>query len=189
MAESTGQSWLSRIQEKEVIRDITTSDGRYIPHSGGLMGWHENAGVLKCEVCQEYKFYTVIQAEEVRRKLFSRWQEGEEVSRRSSPRSDPQREVSVEFVWNGQTARGRLRDYSSNGMRIAVQQPDLDLNDASRPTLRILTAPNSDTAEFEAPSQVMWVNKSGRDRTVFILGVMFTDMSPEDTTRLKEFLR
>lgn len=189
MAESTGQRYLSRIQEKEVIRAITTSDGRYIPHSGGLMGWHENAGVLKCELVQEYKFYTVIQAEEVRRKLFSRWQEGEQVSRRSSPRSGLKREVSVEFVWDGQTVQGRLRDYSSDGMRVAVQQPELDLTDQSRPTLRILTAPNSDTAEFEAPAQVMWINKSGRDRTVYTLGVMFTDMPPEDTARLKEFLK
>ena len=110
------------------------------------MGWHENAGVLKCEIPQEYKFYTVIQAEEVRRKLFTRWQEGEEVSRRSSPRSGLQREVSVEFVWDGQIARGRLRDYSSNGMRIAIQQPELDLSDTSRPTLRVLTAPNSETS-------------------------------------------
>ena len=64
---------LSRIQEKEVIRALTTSDGRYIPYGGGLMGWFENSGVLECELPKDYKFYSVLKPEEVRSKLFERW--------------------------------------------------------------------------------------------------------------------
>ena len=183
------RTYLSRIQEKQIIRANSTSDGRYIPHSGGLMGWHENSGVLNCEIPNNYTFYKVIQANEVRAKLFSRWGEGEKVSRRASERLNQRRQVAVEFAWNGQTARGQLRDFSSNGMRITVQQQDLALEKGAQPTLRILKTANSDDAEFEANSEIMWINRSGRDRVVWSMGVMYTDIPPHESARLKDFLK
>lgn len=188
MADSVS-TYLSRVQEKQIIRVNSTSDGRYIPHSGGLMGWHENSGVLNCEIPNNYTYYKVIQANEVRAKLFSRWGEGEKVSRRASKRLEQERQVSIEFAWNGQTARGQLRDFSSNGMRVSVQQQELALEKGAQPKMRIMQSPNSDEAEFEATSEIMWVNRSGRDRVVWSMGVMFTDIPPHESARLKEFLK
>ena len=61
MTESTQANRLSRISiEKESIRAETTKDGRYIPYSGGIMGWFENAGVLKCEHPNNYRYHEMI---------------------------------------------------------------------------------------------------------------------------------
>lgn len=184
----SSNTYLSRIQEKQILRANSTSDGRYIPHSGGLMGWHENAGVLNCEIPNNYKYYMVIQAREVRAKLFSRWSEGEDVSRRASQRSGLNSEVAIEFAWDGQTARGQLRDYSSDGMRIIVTQQDFNLEKGAQPTLRVMKNARSDEVELEAVAEIMWINRTGRDRVVWSMGAMFTSLSPEQTVNFKAFL-
>lgn len=186
---AAGTTYLQRVQEKQVVRAHSTSDGRYIPHSGGLMGWHENSGVLNCELPNNYTFYKVIQADEVRAKLFARWSEGEEISRRASKRTSHTSQATIEFAWDGQTARGQLRNYSSNGMQVSVQQQELALEKGSRPTMRIFKTARSDQVEFEVTSEIMWINRTGRDRVVWSMGVMLVDISPDESARLKACLQ
>ena len=186
---ASGSTYLSRVHEKQVVREHSTSDGRYIPHSGGLMGWHENQGVLHCEIPNNYKYYSVIQADEVRAKLFARWNDGEKISRRASTRTEQSRQVGIAIVWNGQTAKGQLRDYSSIGMRATIQQQELSLEKGSKPTLRIMKSTDSNEVEFEATSEIMWINRTGRDRVIWSIGMMFIDISPQESARLKNFLK
>ena len=120
-------SYLQQIEVKEKLRRETLADGRYVPHSGGLMGWFENAGVLKSERANNYGFHTALDAQAVRDKLFERWSDGENINRRASARHDVGREVRATLGWSGGTAKAKLKDYSHHGLRMEVLEEEFGL--------------------------------------------------------------
>ena len=82
MTETTSDVAAGEAEESEVItvEGEVTEAGRYIPYSGGTMGWFENSGVLKCEKPNNYLFYTAMESDLIRSKQFERW--GENFNRR-----------------------------------------------------------------------------------------------------------
>ena len=107
-------------REKDAIRTETTADGRYIPYSGGIMGWLENSGVMKKELPNNYRFHTMIDAGAVRRKLFERWGDGEKVNRRVATRHDLESQIEVTLVWGERTEAASTRDFSTHGLRLQL---------------------------------------------------------------------
>ncbi len=173
-------------QEKASIRTETTPDGRYIPYSGGIMGWFENSGVLKKELPNNYRFHTMIDAGSVRRKLFERWGSGEKVNRRISTRHDLDDQVEVTLAWGDLTARGATQDFSTHGLRLQVEQDgELGLSKGDEIQVQIFDKPEGGEKLFDIPSQVMWVTHAGRKRPTWSLGVAFMEIPFEVREQLR----
>ena len=190
MTESTQTRKFTRSHvEKDSIRAETTSDGRYIPHSGGIMGWFENSGVLKCEQRAGYRFYEMIDAEAVRSKLFERWGGGETVNRRVAPRHNVNRNINVAVSQSGETsAIAAAKDYSSHGLRVHIADgASFNLVKGDSINVIIYDKPEDGQVLFEIPSKIMWVSKVGREKLASSLGIAFMEIPHEQRERLTEF--
>ena len=186
--ETHKRHYLSQVEEKAAVRKDTLEDGRYVPHSGGLMGWFENSGVLKYEQANNYRFHTALSAEAVRSKLFERWSDGENINRRASGRHELNREVNATLAWTGGTFRAVLKDYSRHGFKMQIIEEVFGLNKGDETRMRIYSGPDREHIEFEINSRVMWISSSGREQTVWSVGLMFLDFSEHDADRLHAFL-
>jgi hypothetical protein len=187
-AETPRPSYVHRIEDKKALRAATTPDGRYIPHSGGLMGWFENSGVPKREQNNNYRFHTAVDAEAVRGKLFERWNDGEKVDRRVYDRRDVTREVTAELAWHGKAVPAVLRDYSQHGFKMQVLDEEPALAKGDLPLVRIFSGPDRTRTAFEIQGRVMWAAKGGSRRTVWSMGIMFLDLPEGEAERLAQFL-
>lgn len=176
--------------EKQTIQAETTSDGRYIPHSGGLMGWFENSGVLKRELPNNYLFHTVIDALAVRRKLFQRWGGGENVSRRVVERHSATREVDLSLVWEDHSVAATTKDYSTHGLRLQLrgeEDPGFKKGDPVR--VQIMDRPAGGEMLFDIESTLMWITASGRKRPIRSVGLAFGEIDHEIRDRLRDYFR
>ncbi len=191
MAQGAPAAKFSRAaHEKESIRSETTSDGRYIPHSGGLMGWFENSGVLKRELPNNYLFYTVIDAQAVRGKLFGRWGGGEKVNRRVVERHGTARQATVNLVWGDRSVGATTRDYSTHGLCVQLSEeddPGLKKGDDLR--VQVMDGAAGGEPLLDVPAQVMWITSGGRRRSVWSVGLAFGDISHEVRQQLRDHFR
>lgn len=161
------------------------SEGRYIPYSGGSLGWFENSGVLKCEKGNNYKFYTAIDTTLVRQKLFDRW--GAEVNKRIDDRVVVDRETPVMLTWESGVAQAITKDLSSHGLRLQLSE-DPDLAKGDKVMVHVKEKEDSETELMVLESEIMWTARVGKRRMVWNIGVVFSDISPEQELKLKEFL-
>ena len=191
MAQGAQSAKFSRAaHEKQSIRAETTSDGRYIPHSGGLMGWFENSGVLKNELPNNYRFYTIIDAASVRQKLFMRWGGGEKISRRAVERQDTTREVDVTLAWGDKTAAATTRDYSTHGLRLQLKaEEDPALNKGDEVRVQIMDKPAGGEMLFDIPANLMWLSSAGRNRSIWSIGLAFGEIPRDEREKLRDFFR
>ncbi len=188
MAQSANQGKATR-SEKEAIKQETMEDGRYIPHSGGIMGWFENSLVLNCEKGNNYRYHSVIDAHAVRQKLFERWGAGDSANRRVSQRFKMDREININLDWEGQSVLATTKDFSSYGMRLQVNQDELALSKGDSITLKVFDSPERNTPKFELAAQIMWITKMGRRRMSWSLGIGFPDLSMEESMELKAYFQ
>ena len=151
---------------KDLIREETSAEGRYIPYGGGSLGWFENSGVLKCEQGNDYKFHTAIDTQKVRQKLFDRW--GNDVSRRMEERHDVEKETAVRITWGGQSYDAETKDLSAHGLRLQLLD-DPSLNKGDRIGVQIYRKKDYKDELFAVESEVMWVARVGKRRMVWNL--------------------
>ena len=189
MTEEVAQTTQTGRGDKASIRAETMEDGRYIPYSGGVMGWFENRGVLRCEQPNNYRLHTAIDAKSVRRKLFERWGKGETGNRRASPRFEVKGGISVSLEWEGNKIVGLGKDFSSYGLRLQIQQEEVGLKKEDVVHLKIYNEPEQRTTKFDIESQIMWIDRIGRRRPVWNLGVSFPTITMEESDALKEFFK
>lgn len=175
-------------EENSVVRDDIavehnyTSDGRYIPYSGGSAGWDDNAGVLKRESGNNYGFHQVMNASEVRVAQFQRM--GQRFDRRGH-RVRVLKEVGVNLVWQGGNEPGLTRDISMNGIRIQFSN-EIPLSMGDAVTVQILDKDGS--LQIAVESEVAWARTLGNLRPLWNLGLAFTGVTREQTERLREFV-
>jgi hypothetical protein len=192
MTESSQATRPSRTHvEKASIQSETTADGRYIPHTGGLMGWFENSGVLKCEQPNNYKFHEMIDADSVRKKLFERWGGGETSNRRVSTRHDLQSPINVGLSIGGETSfLSTAKDYSSHGLRLQLMDGDkFSLEKGDAVNVLIYEDAEGKTKLFEIPSQIMWVSQVGRTRPTVSVGIAFMEIQHDERQKLTQFFQ
>lgn len=192
MTETSQTARPARTQiEKASIQSETTSDGRYIPHTGGLMGWFENSGVLKCEQPNNYRFHEMIDADSVRRKLFERWGGGETSNRRVSARHELQAPINVGLSIGGETSYlSTAKDYSSHGLRLQLTDgADFSLGKGDSVNVLIYEDAEGTIKLFEIPSQIMWVNHVGRTKPTVIVGIAFMEIHHDDRQKLTQFFQ
>ena len=124
-AQAPKMHYLKQIPVKKKLRAEILEDGRYVPHSGGMMGWFENSGVSRNERSNNYLFHTALDVAAVREKLFERWSDGENINRRASARHDVERDVRATLGWTGGTVTAKLKDYSYHGLRMQILEEEL----------------------------------------------------------------
>lgn len=189
MSESTteldGTESSKPLTGKDLIREETSAEGRYIPYGGGSLGWFENSGLLKCEKGQAYKFYTAIDTAKVRQKLFERW--GNDVNRRMETRFEMQKPTPVTIKWEGNSQDAESKDISAHGLRLQLLE-ETNLKIGDKITVHLFKKQDSKEESLELASEIMWVARVGKRRMVWNLGIGFIDISEEMENRLKEFL-
>lgn len=165
-------------------------DGRYIPYSGGCMGWFENSGVMKAELPNDYTFDTVLDAPTVRRVLFER--EGEAgdagASRRSEERITVEREVHVTILHGSDSYQALTKDVSPHGLRLQflVDIATIQKSDSCKVQLRREEGQDDELLEIE--STVMWIARVGTRRPVTNIGIGFTQITDETQGKLTKLL-
>ena len=163
----------------------TTEEGRYIPYSGGSMGWFENSGVLKCELPNNYLFYTAMTSDRVRSMQFKRW--GERFNRRGDRRRF-KRMTGVTLGAGKQAVRGTTRDISRHGVRMQFLD-EVTLKKGDQVPIKLHPDEQSDAVMFEATALVVWSERVGKIRPVWNIGMTFVDLSPELQEQLAPLLQ
>lgn len=168
--------------EKTLLEESLTEEGRYIPYSGGCMGWFENSGVLNYEGGNNYLFHTVMQSDEVRSKQFQRW--GESFNRRGDRRR-VRREMNVALKAGSQAVNGTTRDISGHGVRVQFLD-EINLEKGDGCTLQLYET-DSTAGAIELEAKVVWSEKIGKIRPVWNMGLTFSNLTPELSEQLRPF--
>ena len=176
--------------EREAATTLNTDTlpvGRYIPYSGGSMGWFENQGVLKSERRNNYQLHTAMESEYVRSVLFQRW--GQVTDRRTAQRIA--RENAVNLMMSDESAppstfeletgegvlTGVTKDISHYGMRMQFTKA-VRLAKGDRVVARI-KGRDSGEALLELPATVMWIQREVIVRPVWFVGIAFLQLTAE----------
>ena len=169
------------------LRSEQNPDGRYIPYSGGCMGWFENGGVLKCELPNDYRFNTVLDPATVRRVLFARW--GDNVNRREDERVEVENEVLVSVKFGDDVYEALSKDLSAHGLRLQILENVENLEKGQSVTVSLKPPEGSKKKEpLDIDSQVMWVARVGTRRPITNVGIGFTHITGETQSHLKQML-
>ena len=167
----------------EMIAEESTSEGRYIPWSGGIMGWFENSGVLKSEIPNNYLLYTVMRSDAVRSKQFERW--GDRFNRRG-PRDRKRKNLNITILTDGAQVEGATKDISVHGIRLQFLV-EVSLEKGQNSTVQIHKGDSREVL-VEMNAKVVWVEKVGRVRTVWNIGLTFLDTDPAQVEALRELV-
>lgn len=160
-----------------------TSDGRYIPYQGGSIGWADNAGVMKSEVGNNYKFHTQMENAEVKTAQFFR--AGAEFGqRRSTPRQMVEIPAILQFEEGSLTCL--THDLSLHGVRLQFIE-ETKLYKGLAVTVQLLNQ-EATVSLLAIPSEVVWISSSGVTRTVWNVGISFTGLTPDQDTQLRSIV-
>jgi hypothetical protein len=159
------------------------NDGRYIPYSGGSLGWFENAGVPAAEKRNNYQYYTAMDAGTVRAKQYLR--SGLLAEKRRAARRNVNGKLFVAVKSAQEDKSLRIMDISTHGMRLQYVGDDIALKTTDRVLCRFLDTPDGPTL-LALTSTIVWSEKSGKTRALWNFGIDFPLMAEEQLARLKE---
>jgi len=163
--------------------DIKKSKSRYIPFSGGSMGWYENGGVLKRELKNNYGFKDAIDKNAFRQALFNRWNSGEASTRRVEHRSSIERQLILEI--GGKEYEAKTLDISLHGVR-AQLEGDVELKKGEEIKVTVLEETGSKNPKLSSLTALtMWVMQVGKRRKLMNLGFGFTSLTEEQEREMK----
>jgi len=173
---------LRKLKAEERKRNYT-SDGRYIPYSGGSAGWDENTGVMRREQANNYNFQTVVTSEEVRRIQFYRASDGFD---RRKGKERFYKVTAVEVAWEGGFVDGQTRDISLQGMSLQFVD-EITLQKGQEVEVRLKGEKNAPAMSIRAV--VMWNGQTGGPRRpLWSLGIAFLHIDPLQSDQLKTYL-
>ena len=187
LAQSEGKGREDLVVPTEEMAEGFTTDGRYIPYGGGLMGWFDNSGVLKIEKENKYQFFTVVDSDSVRGLQFKRWGQG---FNRRGDRARVRKETQVTINWGEgrkkESCHGKTKDISMQGMRLQIFE-DISLKKGSEVEISLSNSAGGEVVTVSA--RVVWLESVGRIRPVVNVGIGFEDLVGEGHAALKEFLQ
>jgi hypothetical protein len=159
------------------------ADGRYIPYTGGSLGWFENCGVSEVEVPNDYQFFTALDADWVRLTQLQR--SGMRQNKRRSVRQGLNPETTVTLIAGKQPQAAKCKDFSASGMCVQViaEQEAVHKGDSIRVQVHDKSGRN---LLLELTGSVAWVEKSGRTRTVWAFGIAFPELMSDQAARVQE---
>lgn len=180
----TNTETASEQSETSLPEGERTSDGRYIPYGGGILGWFENSGVLKKELPNNYQFKAVLDSALVRKKQFDRW--GEVQNRRSEDRVRVIPEVKVSLAFGKEKREATTKDLSPHGMRMQfLEELPIKKGDVVKVGVH---DPVKKKVVLEVEANVMWMEKSGKLRAVWNMGIGFPSLSDEQSETIRQVL-
>jgi PilZ domain len=156
------------------------ADGRYIPYSGGSLGWYENTGVPAREKSNNYGFHTAIDSEVVRAKQYLR--AGLRSEKRRSARQVLKEEIPVTLKMAHDTKVGRVFDISKNGARVQYIGDDIQLANGEKLHLAFMDKAGGVTLELPCTVVRSW--KAGKTRTLWNFGVDFPLLNEQQAAKL-----
>jgi PilZ domain len=174
---------MSETQTAATVVTDTQHDGRYIPYGGGCMGWFENSGVLKAEVPNHYTFFSAVDPELVRAKMFER--AGTMVNKRRAERKEMTPELPITLKWGKDAKQAVGKDLSIHGMKVQFVNDEVALKKDDKVTV-LLHDKTGRSMLMELSCSVMWAEKTGRLRTIWNFGVGFPTLTPEQVEKIKE---
>jgi len=171
---------LPGIQQVDEAGSDRIKGGRYLPYSGGLLGWFDNQMVLKTERHNNYKLFTIFEGSDIRQKLFSRW--GKELDRRSEERKDG-KDIKVSIPLESGTVNATTKDFSHHGVRLQFTgQPDIKKGDSVK--MNLLGDGKNITLSIDC--LVVWMALSGAGGNNWVVGLGFMPTSPEEAEQIKK---
>jgi hypothetical protein len=160
-------------------------DGRYIPYSGGSLGWYQNTGVMKGERANNYQFNLVIDEDLVRAKQHLR--SGVQGEKRRSPRKVLADSMTLQMTLATITVDVQLLDISKHGARLAYVGEELIPKNGAKVKCVFPAAKGSSTP-LELQCTIVRNEKSGKTRVVWLIGVDFPIMNPGQMSALSTLL-
>jgi c-di-GMP-binding flagellar brake protein YcgR len=120
----------------------------------------------------------------VRKKQFDRW--GEVQNRRSEDRIKVTPEVSVTLLIGNDKRDATTKDLSAHGMRMQfLEEIPVKAGDKIRVQVH---DPKKKKGTLEVEASVMWMEKSGKLRSVWNMGVGFPSLNEEQGETLRQIL-
>jgi hypothetical protein len=174
---------MSETQAVAPVVDASQNDGRYIPYGGGCLGWHENSGVMKVELPNNYRFYAAIDPDLVRARQFER--EGKKTNKRRSERKELTPDLPITLKWGKDAKEAMAKDLSIHGLRVQFVNDEVALKKDEKVTV-LFNDKSGRNVLLEMVCTVMWAEKSGRIRTIWNFGVGFPTLTPEQEAKIKE---
>jgi len=165
------------------LESSLTDDGRYIPYSGGSMGWFENMGVMKRESGNNYLFHTVMAGDRVRAKQFERWGQG--FNRRGSNKR-VRKDVAVTMITNKIKINGNTRDISAHGIRMQFFS-EVDVKKGDTITIQLRQG-SSKNVMVEAAARIVWIERIGKIRPVWNVGITMDNLDNEQSQVIQRLI-
>lgn len=183
MTETTNEQAMTTEGEGEQDVGEMTEEGRYIPYGGGSMGWFENSGVMNSERGNNYLFHTLMNSDRVRARQFERW--GQTFNRRTS-RKRYRKETGLTMIVGKSEVHGQTKDISSHGVRIQFLE-EVNAKKGDRCVLKLYEADNGPEL-VQVDAQIVWLEKMGKIRPIWNLGMTFLDLTGEQSLKIKLLL-
>lgn len=160
------------------------SDGRYIPYSGGSLGWYENSGVPAHEKANNYAFHTAIDSDIVRAKQYLR--AGLRAEKRRAPRRALSDDLPVTLKSDVEEKSARVFDISAHGARVQYVGDDIRLKNSDKVLCQFLGKDGA-APVLELMCTVVRSWKVGKTRTLWNFGIDFPLLNPDQLAKLTTF--
>ena len=162
------------------------SDGRYIPYSGGSLGWYENSGVMATEARSNYRYFTAMDNDMVRAKQYLR--SGLRAEKRRSVRRVLSESLTVMIKSPKESKKMRVIDVSKNGAKIQYSGDDVTLRNSDKVTCQFLTE-GQEAPLLELTCTIVRSERTGKTRPLWNFGIDFPLMTPEQIATLNQIAK
>jgi hypothetical protein len=158
-------------------------DGRYIPYTGGSLGWFENCGVSKVEQPNDYQFFMAIDSDWVVMTQLER--SGMRKDRRSTSRHRLNPETLVALIVGEQLHAAKCKNLSASGFGAQVIA-DLQAVYKSDPIRVQIHDKSGKNLLLELTGSVAWAEKSVQAGTTWTFGIVFPELTPKQSEMVLE---
>jgi hypothetical protein len=160
-------------------------DGRYIPYSGGSLGWYRNSGVLRRESVNNYQFGSVMDEALVRAKQHLRSGLGGE--KRRSARKVLGSETTIQVTLGAVATPMQIINVSKHGAKLVYVGEELVPKNGAKLTCAF-PAGKGGAPAFELQCTIVHTEQTGKKRVVWLMGIDFPIMTPEQASALASLL-
>jgi hypothetical protein len=151
-------------------------DGRYIPYTGGSLGWFENCGVSKIELPNDYRFFMAVDADWVLVTQLER--SGMRKDKRGTARHRLNPVATATLIVGEQPQVAECKNFSASGLCVQVTA-ELQAVHKGDPIRVQVHDQSGRNLLLEQTGSVAWVESSGPSGTIWTYGIAFPELTPD----------